>query len=771
MDFKKILKQENKLYKKLLVSLWVIFMLTVIIIPLYIISVGNNWLGLYGGLPSIRALENPENDLSSELFTSDGVSLGRYYRYNRSQVGYEDLSPELVNTLIISEDHRFYNHSGLDFIAYLRVIKGLITMSPAGGGSTITQQLAKNLFKTREGELDGKISTANWLPRFLKNKILLVISKTKEWIIAVRLETNFTKEEIIAMYLNTVNFSSNAYGIKVASETYFNKQPKEINLQEAAVLVGMLQAATLFNPYRNPNNALKKRNEVLYKVHKHGYIINEKSEYDSIKSLSIELDYNVENQNKGLATYFRSEIAKDLGRWCRQNNIDLYESGLRIYTTIDSRMQQYAEDAVAAHMKALQKIFDEHWKGKNPWIDDDKKEIPNFLDSRIKQTDAYRKLVAKYGTDDDSVMIMLKLKKPMTIFTWEGERDTLFSSYDSLSYYKRFLHTGLMSMDPQTGAIKAWVGGIDHKYFKYDHVRLGKRQPGSTFKAFVYGAAIENGYAPCYELYDVAPVFKTAQGEWSPHNADGTKGSGKKMNIRQAMAQSVNSITGQVMQAIGEQNVVEFARRVGIESPLDPVPSLCLGTSDVSVHELVGAYSTFVNSGIYTEPYYLVRIEDKNGNVLYNPVPKTRQAISEQTAYKMIYMLQGGVEEEGGTSRGLSIDLKLDNEIGGKTGTTNNASDGWYMGLTKNLVTGIWVGGDEKFIHFRDWVMGQGGRTARPIWELYMRSVYADKDLGYTKGQFKRPASGIDVSLDCSRYIIDGDSIIIEQEDVWDIDN
>jgi penicillin-binding protein 1A len=769
MDFKILINKENKWLKRVFISLWIIFFAFIIIIPLYINSVGNNWAGLYGGMPSIKALENPENDLSSELISADGVSLGRYFRFNRSQVSYNELSPDLINTLLISEDHRFFNHSGLDFIAYLRVAKGLLTLNPAGGGSTITQQLAKNLFRTREGELDGKIATSQWIPGFVKRVMLLVISKTKEWIIAVRLETNFTKEEIIAMYFNTVDFSSNAYGIKVASETYFNKHPKDLNLQESALLVGMLQRVTYYNPVRNPENALSKRNEVLGKVYKHGYKIKSKSEFDSIRNLPIDLEYNVENQNKGLATYFRSVIRNDLMTWCKENNIDLWESGLKIYTTIDSRMQIHAENAVNTHMKSLQKIFDEHWKGRNPWIDDDKKEIPNFLDMRIRQTDAYKKLVAKYGTNSDSVSIMLKIKKPMTVFSWNGEIDTLFSSYDSLNYYKRFLHTGLMAMDPLTGSIKAWVGGIDHKFFKYDHVKQGKRQPGSTFKPFVYGAAIENGYAPCYELFDVSPAFKVSEGVWHPPNADGTRGSGIKMNLRKAMAQSVNSITAQIMQAIGEQNVVEFAHRVGIESYLDPVPSLCLGTSDVSVFELVGAYSTFVNSGIYTEPFYITRIEDRNGNVLANFVPKTRQAISEQTAYKMIYMLQGGVEEEGGTSRGLNIELKIDNEIGGKTGTTNNASDGWYVGVTKDLVTGIWVGGDEKFIHFREWVLGQGGRTARPIWELFMKSVYNDNELEYSKGKFRRPTSGIDVSLDCSKYIIDEETEE-EIEDVWDIE-
>jgi penicillin-binding protein 1A len=453
--------------------------------------------------------------------------------------------------------------------------------------------------------------------------------------------------------------------------------------------------------------------------------------------------------------------------WCEENGYDLWESGLKIYTTLDSRMQKYAEESVREHMRNLQAHFDEHWKGRNPWIDDDWKEIKGFLQSRIKQTDTYKNLVTRYGEKSDSVKILLNQKKTMRIFTWNGERDTLFSSMDSLNYYKRFLHTGMMALDAQTGSIKAWVGGIDHKYFKYDHVRQGKRQPGSTFKPFVYGAALEIGYHPCFELYDISPSFTVPGGTWYPPNSDGKYGSGDKMNLRQAMARSVNSITAQLMQKLGPENVVKFAHRVGVDSPLDAVPSLCLGVSDVSLHEMVGAYATFVNSGIYTEPYYITRIEDKNGNVIANFVPKTREAISEQTAFKMIYMLRGGVEEEGGTSGGLSFDLKVDNEIGGKTGTTNNASDGWYMGVTHNLIAGVWVGGDERTIHYRSWDMGQGSRTARPIWDKFMRKIYADSVLEYKKGTFRRPLTGLDISLDCNQYQSPGDSVVTD-ENPWD---
>jgi penicillin-binding protein 1A len=724
------------------------FLFFVVGFPLYIWTVKIDLFGLYGGMPSLAEIENPDNDLSSEIISADGVSLGRYFRYNRSQVHYNQLSPDLVNTLLISEDHRFYDHSGLDLPAFLRVIKGLITFSPAGGGSTLTQQLAKNLYTQNPDKgLDGLLAKLGKYPR-------RIIQKTKEWIISIELEENFTKEEIIALYLNTSDFSSGSFGIKVAAETYFKKQPDSLNLQESAVLVGMLQAPTKFNPFRNPNNSLGKRNEVLAKVYRHGYKIKTREQFDSIKALPIELKYSVQNQNEGLATYFRTVLGNYLLRYCNERGIDLYNSGLKIHTTIDSRLQKYAEEAMGEHMSVLQKLFNSEWKrrNRNPWVDEDGVEVKDFLNRRIKQTDAYKVYAEKYGENSDSLKIMLKLKKPMTIFTWNGERDTLFSSYDSLNYYKRYLQSGLMSMDPNTGHIKAWVGGFNHKYFKFDHVRQGKRQPGSTFKAFVYGLAMENNYSPCHKEKDISPQFDIpGQPPWYPLNAEGNRGTGKEMTIRQAMAQSINSITAIMMQKLGAENVVEFAHRVGIESKLDAVPSLCLGTSDVSLFELVGAYSTFVNGGINTEPFFITRIEDKNGNVIENFVPKTKQAIDEQTAYKMVYMLRGGAEERGGTSLGLSPELRRDNEIGGKTGTTNDASDGWYMGLTHNLVTGVWVGGDERAVHFPSWDFGQGGRTARPIWDKFMMKVYADAKTGITKGYFKRPASGVDVSVECAK--------------------
>lgn len=746
---------KNKLwFRKTIKGIWAFFLVLILGIPLYVYAVSIDLFGLFGRMPSYAAIENPQNDLSSELISADGVSLARYFRYdavsgitgNRSQITYDELSPDLVNTLVVSEDHRFYEHAGMDFWAFPRVLWGIITFNSAGGGSTITQQLAKNLY-TINPELDGHLSKLGRWPR-------RIIQKTKEWLISVQMEKNFTKEEIIAMYFNTSNFSSNAFGIKVAAETYFNKQPHTLNIQECAVLVGMLQAPTYYNPFRNPENSLRKRNEVLRKLFIHGYITNRK-DYDSLKALPVLLDYQIQNQNQGIATYFRSILANYLTAWSKEHGYNLWEAGLKIYTTIDSRMQTYAEQAMAEHMTLLQRSFEKEWKlrGNEPWVDDEGNEIKDFLDRKIKRSLAYKALVNRYGEKSDSVDVLLNQKKRMAIFSWKGERDTLFSSMDSLRYYNRFLQAGMMSMDPATGAIKAWVGGIDFKYFKWDHVKQMTRQPGSTFKPFVYGKAIEEGYSPCYQLRDITPMIKVPGSiPWYPENAGGGYGTGENYTLRQAMARSINSISVKLIDELKPQNVADFAQRLGISTPLSAVHSLCLGTSDVTLHDMVSAYASFVNLGIYTKPYFLTRIEDKNGNVIESFVPKRRQAMDEKTAYKMVYMLQGGVEEEGGTSRGLSAGLKQDNEIGGKTGTTDNASDGWYIGITHNLVTGVWVGGDERSIHFPSWSFGAGGKTARPIWDKYMVKIYGDPAAGYGKGFFKRPVEGLDITLDCSKY-------------------
>ncbi|CAN5147333.1 transglycosylase domain-containing protein [soil metagenome] len=724
--------------------MWITFITGIILLSLFVYSVSTNFMNLYGELPDTRTLENPKNDEASELFSADNVSLGKYFRENRSPVEYEEISPNFLNTLIASEDYRFEEHSGIDLKGLVRAAVFSVALgSKQGGGSTLTHQLAKNLFKIRSKNSEGTLSNVPGLG--------MVIIKTKESIMAARLERSYTKKEIIKMYLNTVEYGSNSYGLKVAAKTFFNTTPDSLNLQQSALLVGLLQNPSFYNPVRNPNNAFNKRNQVLGKLERYNMITA--AQLDSLRALPIELKYEVENHNKGLATYFRSFIRGPLHKWAEENGYDLYQSGLKIYTTIDSRMQRYAEEAMQEHMTYLQEKFEEHWKGKNPWIDEDGQEIKDFVKLAARRSPYYRELQKIYGKDSDSVMIMMNKPQKMRIFTWDGEKDTVMSQMDSIRHFKRFLQAGFMSMEPQTGHVKAWVGGINHKYFKYDHVKQGRRQPGSTFKPFVYAAAIDNGYSPCYEVVDSKVTYHLEGSDpptWTPPNFDHTY-TNEKMTLRQALAKSINTVTAFMMKKIGPENVVNMARSLGVKSPLDPVLALSLGTSDVSVYEMVGAYSTFVNEGIYTEPMYITRIEDKNGNVIQEFPPRTVEALNEETAYLMLYMLRGATEA-GGTAVGLSYDLRVDNEIAAKTGTTNNYSDGWFMGLTKNLVSGVWVGGDERSIHFRTSTHGVGGRMAMPIWDKYMKKVYADATLGYDKGSFKNPTQPLSIEIDCERY-------------------
>ncbi|MDE0471906.1 MAG: transglycosylase domain-containing protein [Ekhidna sp.] len=698
--------------------------------------------GWFGGLPGLQDLERSDPDLSSELISSDGVLLGKYFRKNRTQVSYDELSPELINTLLVTEDVRFKEHSGVDLRSLVRAIIGKLTFNFQGGGSTITMQLAENLYKTNS---DKKGSLYEY------SSIRQLITKIKEWIIAVRLERSYTKEEILAMYLNTIEFGSNSYGIKVAAKTFFNKLPSQLDYQESASLVGSINKPTAFNPVYNPERAKNKRTEVLWNVHKYGLI--NKSAFDSLKDKKLVLNYLVESHNEGLATYFRTVAKAHLINWANQNGYDLFEDGLKIYSTIDSRMQQYAEDAIAEHMDSLQSKFDKHWRGGNPWIDDQNKEIPGFLNEVIKRTHTYKSLVKIYGKGSDSLEYYLHVKKPMRIFSWRGEIDTVFSTYDSLNYYKRFLQTGFMAMDPQTGNIKAWVGGINHKYFKYDHVQQGKRQPGSTFKPFVYTAALDIGWSPCQKVVDAPVSFNLPSQDpptWVPQNSNG-RFTGETFTFREAMARSVNSITAWIMNKINPNTVVEYANKLGIESRLEAVPSLCLGAGgDVSLFEIIGAYSTFANKGTHIRPFFISRIEDKNGNIIQQFVPDEREAINEETAYLMLHMLKGTIEI--GSGRRLSEELKLNNDVGAKTGTTQNASDGWFIGVTKNLVAGSWVGGDDRSIRFREWYLGQGGRTALPIYEKFMLKVYQDPTLGYSKGYFEKPTKPLRTVINCDLY-------------------
>ncbi|MDF9798299.1 penicillin-binding protein 1A [Catalinimonas alkaloidigena] len=766
-------KGHSNLYKWIVRGVWIAFIAFLIGFPLYIYTVSVDFLGLYGGLPSLEALENPKSDLSSELYSADNILLGKYYRENRSPVTYEELSPNLVNALVATEDIRFSEHSGIDLIGLARVgwgvFKNVVTFGASGlegGGSTLSQQTAKNLYKTRTGENEGPLMQIPGL------RILIV--KTKEWLVAVKLEKYYTKKEILAMYLNTANFSSNSYGIKVAAKTFFNKHPHDLTIEESATIVGMLKASTYYNPARNPENSKGRRNVVIGQMYKNDFISEQ--QYDSLTSLPIVLDFKVDSHNEGLATYFRTVVQNWLLRWAREHGYDLFEDGLRIYTTIDSRMQEHAENAVKAHMQYQQELFRDHWKGRGePWRDEEGEVLKGFIPMLAKRSERYQSLEKTYGKGNDSIDVVMNTPVEMTLFSWEAENneiDTLMSPIDSIKYMQSFLHSGFMSMDPHNGHIKAWVGGINHKYFKYDHVMQGKRQPGSTFKPFVYAAAIDNGYSPCYEVVDAPVTFSVyTDGEedtWTPQNATGGY-SGDRMTIRQAMAQSKNSITAFVMKRIGPETVVEYAKRLGINSNIEAVPALSLGGGgDVSVYEMVGAYSTFVNHGTWTEPVFITRIEDKEGNTVYENPVNTREALSEETAYLMLYMLRGATEEEGGTGQGIAREIREGNEVGAKTGTTQNYSDGWFMGVTKDLVSGVWVGGDSRSVHFSTLALGQGARMAMPIWVEYMKSVYADERLDYEKGPFERPAGGISIEIDCDKYKSDifgeePDSLMVDE--------
>jgi len=734
---------EKSVYPKLVSTLWLLFAGGLVAFVLYIFAVSVNFLNLFGELPNLRTLENPKSEIASELYAADNVLLGKYFRENRSPVDYEDLPENLVNALIATEDVRFEEHSGIDLEAMGRVVFSVLTGQSKGGGSTLTQQVAKNLFATRSDELNNGL--LNDVPG-----LRTLIHKTKEWIMAVKLERSYTKREILTMYLNTVDFGSNAFGIKVAAKTFFNKKPEDLQVQESAVLVGLLKAPSYYSPKFNPENAMRRRNVVLSQMVKYGYMPEE--EYNKLKETAIELDYRVENQNVGMAPYFRTEASKVLLQWCRENGYDLYADGLKIYTTIDSRMQQYAEQAVAEHMKDRQKAFFEHWKGRNPWTDRNGREIKDFAEAAIKRTDRYRRLYERFDGDEDSIHYYLNKKVPMTIFTWEGEKKVEMSPMDSLKYYKHFLQTGFMAMEPQTGHIKAWVGGINYKHFKYDHVKQGIRQPGSTFKPFLYTAAIENGYYPCYEVIDSKTCIPLPDGNmWCPNNADG-KFSGQRYTLRKALAESVNSISAFLVNKLGAETLAQTAKRMGISTPLDPTPSLALGTGDVSLYDMVGAYGTFVNGGTWVEPIFITRIEDKHGNVLQEFSPQTKEALSEETAYMMVHMLKAAAEPGGTAYYGLRHRNGLKNEIGAKTGTTQNYSDAWFMGVTPNLVCGTWVGGEDRSIHFRTLSLGQGGKLAMPIYGAFMQKVYADKSLDVSKAPFPKPLTPLSVELDCAKY-------------------
>lgn len=702
---------------------------------LFMVMLAYGWLGF---MPTFEELENPKSNQASEIISSDQKVLGKYYIENRSSVTFSNLSPNIVNALIATEDARFFKHSGVDFRALMRVIARPILGGTGGGGSTITQQLAKNLF-----------------PREKMSKVEFVLRKFKEWVIAVKLEKNYTKDEIIAMYLNTVDFGHNSFGVKSAAKTYFNTTPDSLNIQQAAMLVGMLKAPTYYSPIKNPENALRRRNTVLGQMKKYNYLTE--SQFDSVKVLPLKIDYSLEDHTSGLATYFREFLRDELKKWCAENkkpdgtSYDLYKDGLKIYTTINSKMQKYAEDAVTEWIgKELQPQFFKHWQGRKtaPFYQLTEKEINELMMQTMKRSERYR-LAKLAGLSEMEIKKQFEKKIPMKVFSWRGDKDTVLSPMDSMRYYKHFLQCGFMSVDPATGYVKAWVGGINYKHFKYDHVKLGQRQVGSTFKPFVYALAMQEGYSPCYQVPNIPVTFELPEGgTWSPKNSDAKYGG--MLSLKKGLATSTNTVTAYVMKQFGPQAVVEMARKCGITSHMDAVPSLCLGTPDVSVYEMVGANATFANKGVHIEPIYITRIEDKNGNVLQEFVAKKTEALSEETAYLTLQLMKGVVDH--GTGIRLRYRYKLNQPIAGKTGTTQNNSDGWFMGLTKDLVSGCWVGCEDRSAHFRSTDLGQGASMALPVFALYMQKVYADKSLNISQEDFEKPQSEIKVELDCDKY-------------------
>lgn len=705
--------------KKIIAVLWKLFGVGLIFVPIYIFSVQVNFYNLYGGMPSLDLVENPRSELASELYSMDGALLGKYFRYNRSAVTYEEIPAHLIHALLASEDYCFKQHCGIYLRGLLRAfLLSVLLRQNKGGGSTLTQQLAKNLFEIRK-EVDYKGKCSN-IP-FLK----LLIHKTKEWILAVQLERAYTKEEIMAMYLNTVTFGSNAYGLKAAARTFFNKSPAELRLEEASLLIGMLRAPTRYSPVYHPERAKQIRNVVLSQMVRFGNL--KQSEYNLICEMPIHLSYQEENYEQGIAPYFRAMVRNFLLKWAQENGYDLFADGLRIYTTIDSRIQAHAETALKEHMKLLQHRFDRHWKDKNPWIYESGQEIEDYIEHAIKRTDIYRELLQKYGADSASIDEQLHTPIAEEVFSWNGAEKTMITPWEKFKQHRRILQAGCMAMDPHTGYIKAWVGGIDFKHFKYDHVKQGKRQAGSTFKPIVYTIAFDNGYLPSDMVVDEPVTFILPSGEpWTPRNA-WERYDGKQHTLQEALHKSYNSITCYLMKRLTPQLVVDYAQRMGIKGPFDPVPSIAFGTTDVSIYEMAGAYSTFLNKGVWTEPFFITHISDKHGNVIQSFTPQHREAIHEETADLMTYMLRG-------EAWSVAAALKEDNEIAGKTGTTDNHSDGWFIGLTQNLCVGVWVGGEERCIRFRDFLEGAGYKVARPMWERFMLKLYNDPDIGYKKG-------------------------------------
>ncbi|MEQ8476124.1 PBP1A family penicillin-binding protein [Fulvivirga sp.] len=686
--------------------------------------------GFFGALPSDESLKNIQNNIATEVYSADKVLLGRFFVQERNPTKYENISPNVINALVATEDARFFDHKGVDPRSLVRVILRTVILQDrsGGGGSTLSQQLAKNLF-----------------PRDMNSKFDIAVTKVKEALIAFQLESIYTKEEILELYLNTVPFGENIYGIEMASKRFFNKKAAELKIQEAAVLVGMLKANHTYNPRLFPDKTKVRRNVVMSQMVKYDYL--SKAEYDTLKELPIEIDYNKISHSTGLATYFRDFIKPDLIKWTEENtkedgtNYNLFTDGLKIYTTIDSRIQKYAEAAMTRNMANLQRQFDDHWSRQKPWSTN-----PDLLNTAIRNTDHYKSLKKK-GLSHEEILKKMKTKNLMDIFTWEGLKETEISSIDSLQHYMMLLQTGVVALDPNNGHIKAWVGGIDFSQFQYDHVIRAKRQVGSTFKPFVYAAALEQGMKPCEYTSASRTVYKNLEG-WTPGNADKDENV-MKYSFTGALAKSINTVTIKVLEDVGIDNVIETARVMGIDEKLPEVPSVALGTASISLMEMTKTYCTMANGGSRVQPVYLSKIYDQKGKLLFElEDPEPKRAIKQTTAQLMNEMLKSVVNE--GTAGSARWKYKLPNDLAGKTGTTQSNTDGWFIGYNPKLVVGVWVGADNPAIRFRSTALGSGGNMALPIFVGLFNDMNKDASLNViTQARF--PALGADqlALLDC----------------------
>ena len=770
-------KKSNNNFFKFIKWFWVLFFIGVLSVAMVFLLA--SW-GAFGAMPEYERLENPQTNLASEIISSDGETLGKFYLDdNRTDVAYEELPKTLVQALVATEDARYYEHSGIDARGTLRAF---VYLGKKGGASTISQQLARQLFV-------GVRS---------KNIFETITQKIKEWVLAIRLERSYTKEEIVKMYLNIYDFNYNADGIRSASRIYFGKEPKNLKIEESAVLVGMLKNSSYYNPIRREELVLNRRNTVLSQMAKYDFITEKQK--DSLQALKMDINFSPESHREGLATYFRMYLQGFMRKWIEKNpkpvlkgesdKYNLYLDGLRIYTTIDSRMQKNAEDAVAEHMKKLQaEFFHQNTPDRNktaPFIEEVPGEIDGIMERAIKSSHRWHNLKDQ-GRNEKEIRASFNEPVEMTVFDWNSdtkEKDTVMTPMDSIRYYKSFLKTAMMSMEPQTGHVKAWVGGIDYKHFQYDNVIQGSMQVGSTFKPFVYAAAIDQlRLSPCDMLPDNLYCIEANKhgnpDPWCPKNSNGEY-SGEMLTLKNALANSVNSITAQLIDRVGPKAVVSIAKNLGITGEIPEVPSIALGTADLNVYEMVGAYGTFANQGVYVKPVMVTRIEDKNGTVLYEYVPETKDVLSKDVSYAMLDLMSGVTQGGSGTRlrttgaekyrpeykeiiTGYPYEFK--NPIAGKTGTTQNQSDGWFMGMVPNLVTGVWVGGDDKAVHFRTITYGQGASMALPIWGLYMKKNYSNKELGISDGGFEKPEN-LSINVDCSKTSTEEDNKIDIEDDL-----